>query len=101
MLRRIYIAVLLMFLASLAFSEEQTNGYRTITSLYLNGSEWKHFYLDQPCNQSKSYYTLQEARVDVAAFYNTMMAAFYAGKKVHLFYEPTGTFCEVTRMSIE
>lgn len=100
MLKKIGIILLLMASTNV-LSEERTDGYRTITRLYLNGTDYVNFYLDQNCPNGKAYYVLRSNRVDVDRYYSTLMAAFMANKKVDVIYETNGSLCEVVRMFVE
>lgn len=98
--RNVFMLLIMLFLASDAFAESATTGYREITKLYVSGDK-ALFFLDESCSLGKPYYLLVSGRVDVDRFYATVMAAFFAGKRVDVRWEPNGAYCEVTRLFVK
>jgi hypothetical protein len=99
-LTKVIFIFLTIFTSFISQAEESTSGPKEITHLYLNGAINTHFYLTDGCPLGKSYYVLKPERVDVDRYYSTIMAAFYAGKKVEVKYEANGVFCEVVRIFV-
>ena len=104
MMIRFLTGILLITSSFSVFSSEQsTNGYRSISNLYLTGPGVAQFYLDENCPLPKPYYRLLPERVDVNMYYSTIMAAFMAAKKVNVKWKPspTNTHCEVVRLFVQ